>query len=208
MADGTMAESESPAQKPAARSRKRFPWRSWLRALHRDAGYLIVGLTVIYALSGLAVNHIDDWNANFVDYERTHQLPAPLPSDDDAAASAAVLTALGIEEQPSEIFRLSDEELEILLDERTLTVTLASGAVHDVGRDSRFFFRVANWLHLNRGKKAWTYIADGYAVFLLFAAVSGMFMLPGRKGLLGRGGILIALGALVPILYLALSGGP
>ena len=38
-------------------------------------------------------------------------------------------------------------------------------------------------------KKAWTYFADGYAVFLLFLALSGLFMIPGRKGLFGREGL-------------------
>jgi len=32
-------------------------WRSWLRAVHRDFGYLAVGFTIIYAVSGLAINH-------------------------------------------------------------------------------------------------------------------------------------------------------
>ena len=41
-----------------------------LRALHRDFGYIAVGLTFIYALSGLAVNHIADWDPNFENYER------------------------------------------------------------------------------------------------------------------------------------------
>jgi hypothetical protein len=68
--------------------------------------------------------------------------------------------------------------------------------------------RVANWLHLNRGKKAWTYVADGYAAFLLILAGTGLFMLPGRKGLIGRGGLLVALGVAVPVLYVTLSGGP
>jgi hypothetical protein len=61
---------------------------------------------------------------------------------------------------------------------------------------------------LNRGKKAWKYVADGYAVFLLFLAASGLFMIPGRKGIMGRGAILALLGALVPVLYVVLSGGP
>ena len=43
---------------------------------------------------------------------------------------------------------------------------------------------------------------------LLLLALSGMFMLPGKKGLIGRGGVLVLLGALVPILYVTLSGGP
>jgi hypothetical protein len=36
-------------------------WRKLFRALHRDIGYVAVSLTLAYALSGLAVNHIDDW---------------------------------------------------------------------------------------------------------------------------------------------------
>jgi uncharacterized protein len=187
--------------------KKKLAWRPWLRAFHRDVGYLVVGLTVVYAVSGLAVNHIDDWNANYVEHERLHQLGGPLPEGDEAAASV-VAGRLGIDEAPNEIFRVDDDELEILYDDRTLTVRLDSGEVHDVGREGRFFVRAANWLHLNRGKAAWTYIADGYAALLLFLALGGMFMIPGRKGLLGRGAVLVALGAAVPIAYVALSGGP
>jgi hypothetical protein len=33
-----------------------------------------------------------------------------------------------------------------------------------------------------------------------------MFMLPGRKGLLGRGLVLVLLGAAVPIAYVTLAG--
>ena len=35
-------------------------------ATHRDIGYFFAGLTVLYAISGVAVNHIDDWNPNYV----------------------------------------------------------------------------------------------------------------------------------------------
>jgi hypothetical protein len=67
---------------------------------------------------------------------------------------------------------------------------------------------VSNWLHLNRGKSAWTFIADAYAILLLGLAISGMFMLPGRRGLRGRGAVLVALGVSIPVLYVTLSGGP
>jgi len=36
-----------------------------LRAIDREIGYLAVGFTVIYALLGIAMNHIDDWAPNF-----------------------------------------------------------------------------------------------------------------------------------------------
>ena len=80
--------------------------------------------------------------------------------------------------------------------------------VVEEGQTPRLLLRVANWLHLNRGKQAWTYVADAYAVLLLYLAASGLFMLPGRKGLLGRGGLIALAGAAVPIVYVVLSGGP
>ena len=52
-----MAQSASP--------RRRFQWRRWNNILHRDIGYVCVALTVIYAVSGIAVNHIHDWNLNY-----------------------------------------------------------------------------------------------------------------------------------------------
>nr|WP_255216788.1 hypothetical protein [Pseudenhygromyxa sp. WMMC2535] len=177
-----------------------------MRALHRDLGYLVVGLTFIYALSGLAVNHIEDWDPNFVSFEDTLPLAAPLPSDEDAAA-AQVLAQLGIDEVPSDVF-LYEQELEIQLEDRALFVDGEAMTILDRGQRARPLLRAANWLHLNRGKKAWTVVADGYALLLLFLASSGMLMLPGKKGLRGRGWILVLAGAAIPTLYVLLSGGP
>ncbi len=175
--------------------------------MHRDAGYFVVGLTIIYALSGLAVNHIASWDPSFENYERTHQMPGPLSGEDDAVAKQ-VLSHLKIEETPTEVYRVDDAELEILFDKRTLHVNTETGKVLDDGQEPRFFLRLANWLHLNRGKKAWTIVADGYAILLLGLAISGLFMIPGRKGLLGRGAIIAGIGAAIPVLYVVLSGGP
>jgi hypothetical protein len=189
--------------------RRRIRIRPWLRAFHRDVGYFLVGLTFVYALSGLAVNHIGQWNPSFDQIERHHQLPNPtaLPQD-DTALSRLVLQQLKVEGEPTELYRVSDTSLDIVLERRTLHVNTADGTVFEEGEEPRFFLRLANWLHLNRGKKAWTYIADGYALLLLFLATSGLFMIAGRKGLLGRGAIITAAGVALPVLYVVLSGGP
>jgi uncharacterized protein len=201
-----MPDGAAPAKTPVMRRRK-VNVRPWLRALHRDVGYFAVGLTIVYATSGLAVNHLKDWDPNFSQVNRTHQLKLPFPTDDDAAAKVA-LGALGVHEEPREVYRASPTELDVVFDKRTFHVDTTSGLVHEEGQAARPLLRAANWLHLNRGKKAWTYVADSYAVFLLFLAISGLFMIPGRKGLLGRGAIVALLGAAVPILYVVLSGGP
>lgn len=181
-------------------------WRGWLRAIHRDVGYLAVGLTLIYAVSGLAINHIDDWDPNFKTYTRERVI-APIPADvPDEAAIARAQQALGVG-TPRSTYRAGDE-IHLEYDNRKLVVYGDSGTVVEQGREPRFLLRIANWLHYNRGKKAWTYIADAYAVLLLYLAVSGIFMIKGKKGLKWRGTVLLLLGAAVPIAYVSWSGGP
>ena len=186
--------------------RKKWKWRPVLRQVHRDIGYLAVGLTLVYALSGLAVNHIEDWDPNFVHVERTHALD-DIPQE-EAAAVEYVAGALGIDERPSDVFAYSSERIVVNYEQRTLTINPIAGEVLENGQSPRLVLRIMNWLHLNRGKKAWTYFADGYAVMLILLAVSGMFMLPGRRGILGRGGLLVAIGMALPLLYVHYSGGP
>ncbi|MFO0632836.1 MAG: PepSY-associated TM helix domain-containing protein [Nannocystaceae bacterium] len=186
---------------------RRFKLRPWLRALHRDLGYLAVGLTLVYAISGLAVNHVADWNPSFAAIEREYDVPAPLP-DDDQAAAAVLARAAGITDAPIDVYRVSDDELEVAFEQRTLHANPRTGHVFEEGESPRPFLRVANWLHLNRGKKAWIWFADGYALGLLVLATTGLFMIPGRKGLLGRGAVIAAIGVALPLGYLWLAGGP
>lgn len=200
MADGVSSPTPARVKRP-------FQLRPWLRAIHRDAGYLGVGLTLVYALSGLAVNHVADWDPSFRQVSKTHRVAGPVPTGAEASAQY-VLSQLGIREAPREVYAAGDDSVDIVFDRRTLHVTPSTGNVLEEGQSPRFLLRAANWLHLNRGKKAWTYVADAYAIVLLYLAISGLFMIPGRKGLLGRGALLAALGAAVPIGYVVLSGGP
>ena len=186
--------------------RRRRKWRPLVRQLHRDTGYLAVGLTLVYAISGLAVNHIADWDPNFQHLEKQHRLTG-IPVGDEAAV-AFVAEELGIDEAPNDVFAYSKDRIVANYEQRTLTINPSSGMVLEKGQSPRFLLRLMNWLHLNRGKKAWTYFADGYAIMLVFLALSGMFMLSGRRGLIGRGGILVAIGIALPLLYVHYSGGP
>ena len=181
--------------------------RPWLRALHRDAGYVAVGLTLIYAASGIAVNHLAQWDPNFHDSSTTHELGPDLPNDDRALAQL-VLDRLGIHERPRDVYRASNDRVDITLERRALHVNPLTGHVVDEGQKPRVLLRIANWLHLNRGKKAWTYVADAYAAGLLFLAISGMFMIAGKKGFFFRGALLVAIGVSIPTVYVLVSGGP
>ena len=180
-------------------------WRGWLRAVHRDFGYLAVGFTLIYALSGIAINHISDWDPNFTSIEKTITI-TPIDGELSDDAAVKIVTDAAGTGKPDDVFRAGDE----------IRLSYSSGAqVTAIGdtltvqaRKPRFFLRVANWLHYNRGKQAWTYMADLYAIMLLYLAISGIFMIKGRLGLRWRGAILIGLGLGVPLTYVVVSGGP
>lgn len=181
--------------------------RPWLRAIHRDVGYVAVGLTFIYALSGIAVNHITDWSdgdPSFRNYSKTVQV-GRLEGSDEAVADE-LRKKLGITLKPREVYAAGPDNLEVLFDKRSLHYDRGKGEVVDEGQEPRFLLRVANWLHLNRGKKAWTYFADAYAGGLLLLATSGIFMIAGKKGILGRGAVLVLLGILIPVAYVHFSG--
>jgi hypothetical protein len=181
-------------------------WREWLRAVHRDFGYLAIGFTVIYAVSGIAQNHIEDWgDVSYKATERTVQI-APLTETEPTASAVARVVAAARLGEPTNVTRAGDElRLEYQGGEK---VTAIEGNVTIQTRERRAFIGVANWLHKARGKKAWKYIADVYALFLLYLAISGIFMIKGKLGFKWRGATLIGAGVAVPILYVALAGGP
>ena len=181
-------------------------WRAWLRAVHRDIGYLAVGFTVLYALSGIAMNHIDDWDPNFHATETTRKITAIPDELSDAEATARVSAATGVAGKIDDVYRAGDE-LRLSYASGTKVTAIGDTVTIQTRRD-RWFFRVADWLHATRGKQAWKYIADAYAVLLLYLAISGIFMIKGRLGLRWRGATLIAIGLAVPLGYIVLSGGP
>ena len=56
-------------------------------------------------------------------------------------------------------------------------------------------------LHYNPGQW-WTYFADIFAVGLIIITLSGVIMLKGNKGIIGRGGIEMIVGIVIPVLFL------
>ena len=181
-------------------------WRKTLRSLHRDIGYLAVGLTITYAVSGIAVDHIDEWNPNRSVSWSELEL-GPLKGGSTEALTSDLISRLDVEadEVRSQI-RQSPTVLKVFLKsggEIKVDPATGQGSMKIV-RD-RPILREANALHLNDLKGAWTWIADLFALSLIFLAVSGAVMVKGGQGFGGRGKWLVGLGALVPIVALMVS---
>jgi len=175
-------------------------WRRWIRAIHRDVGYVAVALILAYSLSGLAVNHIEDWNPSYTFETRAFDL-GPVPGATGGEQAAFVIDRLRLD--PREVrghFQESETELRVFLpegQEARLDVRTGKGKLKSIHKRPVLF--EVNALHLNNLKGVWTYVADVFAVALVFLAISGMIMMKGDRGFLGRGKWFVGAGLLVPV---------
>lgn len=179
-------------------------WRKWMRALHRDVGYVAVALTLAYGLSGIAVNHIEDWNPKYTLIEREIDL-GPIPPGDLVAQAEVVREKLAIDRAAvkGQVYH-SEHELGVIIEGGgEARVKLATGQGTLTTPETRAVFFEVNVLHLNELKGAWTWIADGFAVALMFLAVTGMLMMKGPHGLARRGKWFVLAGLAVPVAAIA-----
>ncbi len=179
--------------------------RRLIKITHRDVGYLCVGLTIIYAVSGIAVNHSEDWNPNYIIENNSYQLQ---PIADSSAAieelSRGIMDQLAITDSLISTFRPSPNKVQLFFENKNVTVDLSTWQAEMEVINSRSLFRETNFLHLNVPKKVWTYIADIFAAALIFLAITGIFMIEGDKGIKGRGKWLVAFGLIIPLAFLLL----
>ncbi|MFO8130094.1 MAG: PepSY-associated TM helix domain-containing protein [Bacteroidales bacterium] len=174
-------------------------WRKWNRYLHRDMGYFFFGMTFIYALSGIAINHVDDWNPN---YEITRrEVSIQLTEDATGNDVKAMLEEFGEAKHYKKHFFPQKGQIKVFLDRGSLEADLASGygVIEKIRR--RPVLHQVNYLHYNP-VKWWTWFSDLYAVALIFLAFSGLFILRGKQGITGRGAWLTILGILIPLIFL------
>ena len=179
-------------------------WRKWNNIIHRDLGYLCFGLTIIYAISGLVVNHIRDWNSNYKIIKTTQEIQPVIEFEDNEGLAKKILNQLNISEPYNNFFRSDTENIAIYFTGKTINANFVSGNVVIETVQNRPFLREANFLHLNEPKKVWTLIADIYAVSLGILAITGILVIKGKKGITGRGAWLTGIGIVIPIVFLYL----
>jgi hypothetical protein len=178
-------------------------WRGWLIAVHRDLGYFFTGVLLLYAVSGLAVNHVDDWNPSFAVERR--EVTLELPTERSQVTRQAVLEVL---EPLGEADRLrgydfpSASRVKIYLKDGSIVANLADGQGEYEAIRRRPLLYHANALHLNPARW-WKAFSDAFAVGLIVIAVTGLFIARGRHGLAGRGKWLVGAGLVGPLAAMA-----
>jgi hypothetical protein len=180
-------------------TRAPFKWRRWNNILHRDIGYVIVGLTVVYA-----VYHTADWNPTYAVERRGVEI-RPLEGTTREELVAQAREQLQLPEEPRTVFRPDPETLQLFYERTTYAIDVPTGKVIIESVQPRRVLFEFNQLHLNAPKKFWTYIADAYALSLIIVAITGMFVLKGKTGITGRGAWFVTLGVAIPLVYWVLN---
>ena len=176
-------------------------WRKWNRAIHRDLGYFFFAASVIYGISGIAINHINDWNPNYIITNKSIELGHPLPSKISKQEEIDLLEKYDEDDSYKKHYYPNPETLKIFLNggSALIDVTTGSGQVEKIKR--RPLFHGFNFLHYNPGKW-WTLFSDAYAIGLVILSVTGLFILKGKNGITRRGAIITILGIIIPVVFL------
>ena len=175
--------------------------------LHRDLGFLFAGIVLIYAISGLAMNHRSTFNPNYSVELREITLDGAFPGDRHAVDQAAVDALLANAGESGNYSKhyFSKHTLKVLLKGgSSLTVTLGSNTATLEKVSERVVLGSMTKLHYNPGRW-WTGFSDAFAIALIIITLTGLAITRGRKGLVGRGGLLFLLVVAVPLAFLLLG---
>ncbi len=172
-------------------------------ALHRDIGYTCTSLILAYCVSGIALNHIGDWNPDFVISKQAVSLPRTYEKSDITKDVVAEFGAL-VHEDAYKVYDFpTSDQVKIYYDNASLHLHFSTGHGTYEKVSRRPVMYQVNALHLNR-LKGWKWASDVFALILIVLSLTGLFLLRGKYGMARRGKWLIAVGMLPPLLALIL----
>lgn len=180
-------------------------WKKLNYTFHRDIGYLCIGMTLIYGISGIAVNHISNSFNPSYNISRAEQTISTLVRQEqpDQAYIQMVLQAIDEKGLFKNAALTSPENIRIFVEGSTIDVNLPTGRVTTEKVERKPLLYEVNFLHLNKAKGVWTWLADIYALGLIVLAITGLCMIGGKRK--HRALLLVLTGILIPFVYLLVN---
>ena len=171
---------------------KSFSSTKLIRSLHRDIGYFVVGLTLIYVLSGIVLVYRD---TDFlkIKTEVSKQLD---PGLDEATLGQKLKMRR---------FKVISSEGNIMQFENG-TYNRSNGEVHYTEKKLPVIFEKLNDLHKSSSKNAGSVLNVIYAILLGFLAISSFWMFGKKSKLFLRGIILSTAGIIFALVMVFVQG--
>lgn len=170
-------------------------------ATHRDLGYFFSTLILIYCISGIALNHVDDWNPDFILTKQIIVLDKPYTKEE---INQEVIHNFGnlVGETDYKVFDFpTHDQVKIYYRDASLHIYLSQNKAVYEQVSKRPLIYQSNVLHRN-SLKGWKWASDIFAVLLIVINITGLFILKGKYGISGRGKWLIAAGFVPPFIAL------
>ncbi|WP_286019102.1 PepSY-associated TM helix domain-containing protein [Candidatus Venteria ishoeyi] len=159
-------------------------------------------MTIIYAISGIAINHLNDWNPNYIITTKEVQTKENITKPElTKTAVKKILEENGEVKTYKKHYFPNDYTLKVFILGGTLTLDMDTGWGIIEKTKKRPVLGPMNYLHYNP-VKWWTIFSDIFAGALVLLAFSGILIIKGKKGMKGRGAWLTTLGIIIPIIYL------
>ena len=167
-----------------------------LRVVHRDLGFFVVGITLVYGISGILLNHLGGKDPAFSKEMHTIQFPVEMTENEltsqwQAAQELPVLKRIN---------NMDKERFRLFLDGGVGIYNATTGYIEYETYKKRHLIYWINRLHYNK-VKWWSPVADFFAGALILLAISGLFMVKGKRGLAGSGKWYLIIGIIIPVLF-------
>ena len=178
-------------------------FRKWSRLIHRDLSYVFSGILIIYAISGVYMNHRDKVNLHYtVDRKEFVVDKYPMGTQMSKEEIIDILKYSDLQSNYTKHYYPKEDFVKVFIKGCSiLEIDQLSGTAVIEILSKRPIVSDMIKLHYNPGKW-WTIFSDIFSISMIIVVVTGFTMMKGSKGFFGRGGIEFLIGLLIPILFL------
>ena len=186
-----------------------------LRSWHRDLGYLVIGITIIYSITGIILSFRDLhlFEKEYViktqieDLGENHLVTFIYAFDKNGVKSS--LPEHVIKKSKIDKIKLLEDndfiiKYEVSRSKDMKSITYDKDTKEAVYSISAYpgFIKPFIDAHKSMSTDKWAWLALSYSLILLFLAISAIFMLKGKYGFKQRGIYLTGLGILIVAVFL------
>ncbi len=175
--------------------------RRLLRILHRDFGYFIVGMTLVYGVSGIFLNHKHDFNPDYKIYITDFQTNNELDANAGESEIKSVLSSLDRKVVYKKHYLNNQGLIKVFIENGEIVLNPETGKGTMQYLQQRPVIFEMNKLHRASIGTTWKWVSDIMASVLILVAVSGLFLLKGKRGFGRWGWWLTIAGIIVPLFF-------
>lgn len=175
--------------------------RKLLRIFHRDLGYFIVGMTIVYVLSGIFLNHRHDFNPDYTIYSEDFSFDPSTKDATNETSLKAIISDLPHELKYKKHYIDNDGLVKVFVESGEVVINPVNGKGVFRYLEPRPVMFEMNKLHRATIGTTWKWVSDAMAFILLFVAVTGLFLLKGKRGFIRWGLWWMIAGFIVPLAF-------